>query len=91
MCQDNSTFQKKLGLKINELRLKQGLSYQELAYRSDIEKSNLVRIINNSQNPTIKTVYKISKGLNIPIHILFTFCTESENCNIALKTSQKVL
>ena len=45
----NKKFLRSIGKKINKLRKKQGLSFQELAHRSEIEKSNLVRITTDEQ------------------------------------------
>ncbi|PCH86416.1 MAG: transcriptional regulator [Flavobacteriales bacterium] len=50
-----------------------GLSFQELAHRSEIETSNLVRITTDGTNVTATTLYKISKGLGVEPKELLDF------------------
>ena len=67
---DNNKFQsflEQLFKNIEDERHKKGLSYQELAYRSNLDKSNVVSIISNKKNITLKTLHKICEGLDICI------------------------
>lgn len=82
MCLTSKTVQHKIGNRINILRLQENLSYQELADQSGVEKSNLIKIINNSKNPTVNTLHKISAGLNTRLVNLFDFCNECEKCTL---------
>lgn len=70
---DEERFYKALGLHIDKIRKKKKLSFQEMAYRCDIEKANLVRITTQGTNITSKTLYKISKGLEMPLKAIFNF------------------
>ena len=57
-----------IGDKIKQLRNKQGLTQDELARKSDLPYTTLTKIESNIiTKPTIQTVMKIAKGLNISI------------------------
>lgn len=57
-----------IGDKIKQLRNKQGLTQDELARKSDLPYTTLTKIESNViTKPTIQTVMKIAKGLNITI------------------------
>ena len=71
--QEENKFYKALGSSIDKIRKKQGLSFQEMAYRCDIEKSNLVKLTKHGENVTSKSLFKISKGLNVPLKVIFNF------------------
>jgi transcriptional regulator with XRE-family HTH domain len=64
-------FLKSLGKKIDELRQKKGLSFQELALRSNMEKATLVKLANHGTNITAATIFKIAKGLEVDPKTLF--------------------
>lgn len=51
--------------KIRELRKERKLTVQELAYRCDIERSNMSRIEAGRTNITFKTMCLICNALNI--------------------------
>ncbi|MBR4844292.1 MAG: helix-turn-helix transcriptional regulator [Alistipes sp.] len=53
--------------KIKEIRQAKGLSVQEVAYRCDIERSNLSRLEAGKTNMTIKTLCIICTALNIKL------------------------
>lgn len=53
--------------RIRELRLEQGLTVQELAYRCDMERSNLSRIEAGRTNLTLKTLCTICNALNVTL------------------------
>lgn len=58
-------FYLKVGQRIDELRQEKGLSFQELANKASIEKSNLVKITKEGKNITLGTLWSISKGLGV--------------------------
>jgi transcriptional regulator with XRE-family HTH domain len=70
---ENEIFLKKLGSKINKIREEEGLSFQEMALRCDLEKSSLVKLANQGTNVTALTLLKISKGLNVSLSEIFDF------------------
>ena len=51
--------------RIRELRKERGLTVQELAYRCDIERSNLSRIESGRANVTLKTLCAICDALGV--------------------------
>ena len=70
---EQEKFLKALGENINKFRKQKGISFQEMSYRCDIEKSNLVKLTKNGENITAMTLYKISQGLEVPLKIIFDF------------------
>ncbi|MBQ3929484.1 MAG: helix-turn-helix transcriptional regulator [Paludibacteraceae bacterium] len=55
----------RIGRNIKKLREEAGVSQQELAFRCGFETSNMCRIEAGKTNPTIITLYKISKALQV--------------------------
>ncbi len=62
-----------IGKRLHELRKKNGLSQQELSYRTGIEKPSIRRLEKGRTNPTLKTLLKICTGLGITLPSLFQF------------------
>lgn len=62
-----SQLQQKIGERIRVLRESKGISQQDLAAACNFEKGNLSRIEAGRSNCTIKTLYKISKALEVRI------------------------
>lgn len=58
---------KKVGKRIQQIRMEKGLSQRELAFKCDIEKSSITRIESGRTNLTLKSLYIISKELNVSI------------------------
>ena len=56
-----------ISARIKELRKERMLTVQELAYRCDMERSNLSRIEAGRTNLTIKTMCIICNALNITL------------------------
>ena len=57
-----------IGNKIKQLRIKQGLTQDELARKADLPYTTLTKIETNViTKPSIQTVMKIAKGLGISI------------------------
>ena len=53
--------------RIRELRRERGLTVQELAYRCDMERSNLSRIEAGRANLTLKTLCAICRALGVTL------------------------
>ena len=51
--------------KIRELRKEKQMTVQELAYRSDMERTNMSRIESGRTNLTVKTMCIICNALNV--------------------------
>lgn len=56
---------------IHDLRHERGLSQEELALRSGIDRSHMGRIERGVQNPRLATIFKVSKGLGVPASSVF--------------------
>ena len=56
-----------IGNRIKILREERNVPQQDLAAKCNIEKSNLSRIEAGRTNPTIYTLYKIAKNLNVSL------------------------
>lgn len=61
----------KMGHKIKMIRLKKNITQNNLANRCDFEKASMSRIESGRSNPTIRTLFKISNKLEVPISEFF--------------------
>lgn len=59
------------GIKVAELRKKQGLSQEELTDKCDLHRTYIGFIERGEKSPTLNTVEKILNGLNININELW--------------------
>lgn len=62
-----------LGKRIKELRLLKKISQTEIAYRCGFDKSNYNTKESGKRNPTIISLLKISKALDISLIEIFNF------------------
>ncbi len=62
-----------VGEKIKYLRKQKGISRETLALMSEISPSFLGHIERGLKSPTVTTLEKISKALNVPIYEFFIF------------------
>ena len=62
---------KSLGLRIRSLRKERGLTQIELAYRCNMEPSNLNRIEAGRTNPTVRSLTLVANGLGLKLVNLF--------------------
>lgn len=56
-----------LGRRIRELRKEQGLSQEELAFKSQVHVTYLSGLERGARNPTITVIAAISRGLQVSI------------------------
>lgn len=56
-----------LSRRLRELRRERGYTVQELAYRCDMERSNLSRIESGRANPTLRTLCTLCSALDVPL------------------------
>jgi putative transcriptional regulator len=61
----------KLGDRIKEIRVRKNMSQNDLAIECDFEKASMSRIESGQANPTVRTLYKICKALDIKMVELF--------------------
>jgi transcriptional regulator with XRE-family HTH domain len=64
---------KLLSKRLKEIRSEKGISQEELAYRSELTLSQIARIETLKTNPTISTLFKIIRTLEIKPSYLFNF------------------
>ena len=62
-----------LAKRLKEIRAEKGLSQEELAYRSEITLSQIARIETVRINPTVSTIFKIARALDVPPSEIFNF------------------
>jgi transcriptional regulator with XRE-family HTH domain len=61
----------KIGERIKDIRLKKSMSQHELALECNFEKASMSRIESGQTNPTVRTLSKICKALDVPMADLF--------------------
>lgn len=66
-------FLKKLVDRISKLRKAKKLPIIEIAVKCNIEKSNWIRMEKGGRYPTVKTLFKVAKALNVEVKDLFDF------------------
>ena len=64
---------KLLAKRLKEIRSEKGITQEELAYRSELTLSQIARIETIKTNPTISTLFKIIRTLEISPKDLFNF------------------
>ena len=64
---------KLLADKLKEVRAKKGYTQEDLAYESGLTLSQIARIETKKINPTVSTMFKIARTLDVPVSELFTF------------------
>lgn len=69
----NDSLQVKVGQQIQKLRESKGLSQQDLAAKCNFEKSNMSRLEAGRVNPTLSTIDKVAKALEVPVFEIFNF------------------
>lgn len=61
----------KIGQRIKELRLKQGISQEQLALRSDLDRTYMTSVENGKRNISIQNIEKIIDALEITFEDFF--------------------
>jgi len=57
----------KLISSLSEIRDTSGITYEVLSQKTGIDRSNLIKIFSGKANPTINTLSKIAKALNVEL------------------------
>ena len=58
---------------IRSIRLQRGLSQEDVAERAGIHVTYLSGIERGRRNPSVKSLYRIAKALDIPVREMFEF------------------
>jgi transcriptional regulator with XRE-family HTH domain len=61
----------KIGAKIRSLRILKRMTQNDLAIECEFEKASMSRIESGKSNPTVRTLFKICKALDVHISELF--------------------
>jgi transcriptional regulator with XRE-family HTH domain len=69
----NNSLQINVGKQIQKIRESKGLSQQDLAAKCNFEKSNMSRLETGRVNPTLSTLVKVAKALDVSLIELFSF------------------
>lgn len=69
----SDNFNKKLGLRIREIRISKKIKQGDLADKLNMERSNFTRIESGKQCPNNDNIEKIANALNVEIKDLFDF------------------
>ena len=64
---------KLLAQRLKQLRSEKKITQEELAYRSELTLSQIARIETVKINPTVSTMFRIAKALEVNIADLFDF------------------
>jgi len=73
---DDKKFIKKIGEQIRELRKEQDMTQLDLAVKSGMEENAVQRLETGRTNPTVKTLLKISRALDVDFSKLVTFSSK---------------
>lgn len=66
-----ATIYEKIGENIRKLRKRAGFSQEQLATGAKLDLTSVSEIENGTRNPSLKTLYKISLALKVPLKELF--------------------
>lgn len=61
------------GLRVKELRTKQGLTQEQLSYQCEINRTYMGAVERGEKCPSLITITKIAKGLDISLKELFDY------------------
>ena len=76
MEKEEDLFIKNVGVKIRELRKKKNLTQLDLADKSDLDERQIQRLEYGVSAPTLKTLYKVIRGLGMSFDDFFKFDSE---------------
>lgn len=68
-----------LAKKLKLLRAKNGFTQEELSYQSGLSLSQIARIETVRINPTVSTIFRIARTLNVNVSELFDFKLSKQN------------
>ena len=66
-------FAKEFGARLRSLRLKAGLSQEEVAARATVHVTYLSGIERGQRNPTLKSIRRVAAAIGVPLKELFVF------------------
>ena len=63
----------KFGERVRSLRKLASISIEELSFRSELNRNYISDVERGKRNISLKAIYKIAMGLNVPIDALFIY------------------
>lgn len=63
--------EKKIGLRIKEIRIQKSLTQEQLAWEADVDRTYMNHVENGRKNISIKSLEKIIKALNTDFSTFF--------------------
>jgi len=72
MLRKTSDVSKRFGSKVRQVRMKVGISQEELAFRCGLDRTYISGIERGTRNPSLKNIEKIAKALKISPSELFS-------------------
>ena len=70
---ENTTIEKRFGMRIRELRLRLNISQEELAWRCRLSKTYVSDVERGTRNVSLKAIEKFALGLGVNEQELFHF------------------
>ncbi|HAU32993.1 MAG TPA: transcriptional regulator, partial [Lysinibacillus sp.] len=67
MLEENMDLSSQVGMNLREIRKNKRMSLEELASISNVSKLTLGKIERGETNPTVNILWKICRGLHIPL------------------------
>ena len=71
----------KYGKAIKIIRSAKGITQKKLAEISNLDKSYISRIESEERAPTLESLEKISKALNVPLHCIILLSSNKKDIN----------
>lgn len=59
------------GKRVRDLRMIAGMTQDELAYRANLNRNYICDVERGVRNISLKAIYQIAYGLNVPVETLF--------------------
>ena len=70
-----------IGKRLREMRTQKGISQENLALSAELHPTYIGRLERGEKCPTIDTIYKLAKALEVPIIDLFDIPTGTRACD----------
>ncbi len=65
-----------VGKRVRDLRQEKEMTQLDLAIKSGVDERQIQRLENGHTSPTLKTLYKVTNGLDIDLFSFFSFLKE---------------
>ena len=69
--EQKSTIQLKFGKRVRELRMKTGMSQEQLGFKANLDRTYISGIERGERNPSLININRLAKALQISLENLF--------------------